>query len=435
MMKKKLLGFGIICLCGMLFSCSTAEEATHERTVNMLSTPQPIELTASQKIFASDNNGFSLNFFKTVNENLENDKSMIYSPLSIVYVLGMINDAATGATEEEIEQTLGFHQGGIQAVNEYCKQLITKLPKVDTDVNLNIANAIFTNKRYTLKKQFQQDMSNYYDAQAESLDFSSNNSLNHINNWCKDKTNNMIPQILDKLNPDAISYLLNAIYFKADWTSKFDKKMTKKEAFKTVKGKTNLPIMHQNVLISYLKNEIFSAVDIPYGNGMWTMTVMLPNEGKTTDDVISLLAANGWSTGYLNNPMAEARPYEVDLKLPRFDTSSDTDELPDNLIGVLKKMGIQRVFSDYLSELPNLCEEHHDGVYISKMRQKAKITVNEEGSEAAAVTVAEVGFTSAGPMDPIEIPKANFYATKPFVYLIRESSTGIILFVGKYTGE
>ncbi|MBQ9571691.1 MAG: hypothetical protein IJR30_10010, partial [Prevotella sp.] len=147
------------------------------------------------------------------------------------------------------------------------------------------------------------------------------------------------------------------------------------------------------------------------------------------------LAANGWATGQLNNPMAEARPYEVDLKLPRFDTSSDTDELPDNLIGVLKKMGIQRVFSNDLSELPNLCEEHHDGVYISKMRQKAKITVNEEGSEAAAVTVAEVFTESAGPMDPIEIPKANFHATKPFVYLIRESSTGIILFVGKYTGE
>lgn len=435
MMKKKLLGFGIICLCGMLFSCSTAEEATHERTVNMLSTPQPIELTASQKIFASDNNGFSLNFFKTANESVENDKSMIYSPLSIVYLLGMINDAATGTTEEEIEQTLGFHQGGIQAVNEYCKQLITKLPKVDTDVNLNIANAIFVNKGYTLKKQFQQDMSNYYDAQAESLDFSSNSSLNRINNWCKDNTNKMIPQILDKLNPDAISYLLNAIYFKADWTSKFDKKMTKKEAFTTVKGNTDLPIMHQNVLIRYLKNDTFSAVDIPYGNGMWTMTVMLPNEGKTTDDAISLLAANGWATGQLNNPMAEARPYEVDLKLPRFDTSSDTDELPDNLIGVLKKMGIQRVFSNDLSELPNLCEEHHDGVYISKMRQKAKITVNEEGSEAAAVTVAEVFTESAGPMDPIEIPKANFHATKPFVYLIRESSTGIILFVGKYTGE
>ena len=97
-------------------------------------------------------------------------------------------------------------------------------------------------------------------------------------------------------------------------------------------------------------------------------------------------------------------------------------------------MGIQRMFSDDLSELPNLCEEHNN-VYISKMRQKAKITVNEEGSEAAAVTVAEALDTSAGPMDLIEIPKANFHATKPFVYLIRESSTGIILFVGKYTGE
>ncbi|MBP5278443.1 MAG: serpin family protein [Prevotella sp.] len=431
-MKKELFRLCLIILCGGLFSCSSSEDTAQETVVNMLSDPQPIELTANQKIFVNDNNQFSLNFFKTVNES-ENNKSMVYSPLSIVFVLSMVNDAATGATEEELEKTLGFHNGGIKAVNEYCKNLIVNLPKTDSDVKLDIANAIFVNKNFSLKKQFSQDMSTYYDASAESLDFSSASSLNHINDWCNKKTNGMIKKILDKISPEAFSYLLNAIYFKADWASKFDKKKTKTEAFTTLKGSNKQPIMHQEVYIRYLQNDTFSAVDIPYGNGLWCMTVLLPKEGKTTDDVINKLAADGWGPDYYNNMMSEAQPYQVDLKLPRYETSSDTDELTGNLIGMLKAMGINRVFTD-MADLPNMCEERDD-IYISKMRQKAKILVNEEGAEAAAVTVAETRDTSALPSDPTAIPKADFHATRPFVYLIREKSSGVILFVGKYTGE
>lgn len=432
-MKKELFRLWLIVLCGGLFSCSTSEDLSHETVVNMLSDPQPIELTANQKIFVNDNNSFSLNFFKTVNESGDNSKSMIYSPLSIVFVLGMVNDAATGVTEEELEKTLGFHSGGIKAVNDYCRSLIDKLPKVDKDVHLDIANAIFVNKDFSLKKPYQQDMSTYYDASAESLDFSASSSLNHINDWCNKKTNGMINKILDKISPMAISYLLNAIYFKADWTSKFDKKMTKNEAFTTPNGNRKQPIMHQEVFIRYQQNDTFSAVDIPYGNGLWCMTVMLPEKGKTTDDIINKLAADGWGSTNYSNTMGDARPYQIDLKLPRYETSSDTDDLPGSLIDMLKAMGINKVFTTE-AELPNLCQERDD-VYISMMRQKAKISVNEEGSEAAAVTVAETRVTSALPSEPEVIPKANFHATRPFVYLIREKSSGVILFVGKYIGE
>lgn len=444
-MKKNLISLAAMALSSLMLSCSSSEDAVDlgeaKTVVNMLSEPTPINLTTEQQVFVNDNNQFTMKFLKTVNDVDQNGKSFIYSPLSITYVLGMVNDAAEGETERELEQTLGFHEGGIQAVNDYCKKLIEGLPKVDEKVTLDIANAIFLNKEYTLKPQFEQDMQTYYNAKAEALDFSASSTLNHINGWCNEKTNGMIPTILDEVDPMMVSYLLNAIYFKADWASKFDQKNTKEETFTTEEGSIKMPLMHQNVLINYVKNAIFSAVNIPYGNGMWNMTVLLPEEGKTTDDIINHLAAcgiNGIEGAFceIEDGIATMRavtfsPYEVDLKLPRYGTSSDTDEIEGGLVGLMKKMGINRAFYDGLAEIPNMCEAP---VYIDMMRQKAKIKVNEEGSEAAAVTVAGVKFGSTV-QEPIKYPKATFHANRPFVYVIREASSGVILFVGKFTGK
>ena len=433
----QLLGMTVVLSLG-LQSCSSSDDDVDlgeaKQVINMLSEPIPINLTTEQRTFAYDNNQFALNFLNTVNETDRSGKSFIYSPLSITYVLGMVNDAATGLTEKELEETLGFHEGGIQAVNDYCKKLIDGLPKVDDKVTLNIANAIFLNKSFTLKPQFTQDMQTYYDAKAEALDFKAPETLGHINGWCSEKTNGMIPTILDEIDPAIISYLLNAIYFKADWASKFDPQNTKDEAFTTENGNssTQMPMMHQNVLISYLKSDTYSAVILPYGTGLWNMTIVLPEEGKTADDVIkeltesSMLNNRGWCDAGGNTFQA----YEVDLKLPRFETNSDTDNIDDGIIGLMKKMGINRAFDDGMAEIPNMCELP---VYIEIMRQKAKIKVNEEGSEAAAVTVAGETNQSMG-SSSVEYPKATFHANRPFVYVIREASSGVILFVGKFTG-
>ena len=424
----------------LTLSCSTSENAEGEpegakEMVNMVADPQPITLTEEQQVFAHDNNQFTLNFLKIVSEADRSGKSFIYSPLSITYVLGMVNDAATGLTQQELEQTLGFHKGGIKAVNDYCKKLIEGLPKADKDVTLDIANAIFVNQKYTLIPQFEQDMKDYYNAKAAALDFSSPQTLGQINGWCNDRTKGMIPEILDEVNPDMVSYLLNAIYFKADWASKFDTNNTKNETFTTETSTTTLPMMHQNVLISYLKTNTYSAVILPYGSGLWNMTVLLPEEGVTTDDLIKEVA----QSSVLNNPgWCETggnvfQGYQVDLKLPRFETTSDTDKLnvDKGLVGLMKNMGIKLVFDSDFAEIPNMCD--NSNLYISMMRQKAKIMVNEEGSEAAAVTVAGGNCTTS--LGPAEYPKATFHANRPFVYVIQERSSGVILFAGKFTGK
>lgn len=432
-MKQTKFLIAALLLGSMLGACSSSEsieEAGEPKYVNMYQEVKPVRLTAEQTVFANDNNAFTLNFFQSLNGKMKN-RSIVCSPLSITYVLSMVNDGATGTTEQELEQTLGFHKGGIQAVNDYCKNLIDNLPHVDEKVQLNIANAIFVNDKYQLRKQFQQDMANYYDAKAEALDFSSPSTLDRINGWCDEKTRGMIPTILERVEPLTVSYLLNAIYFKAEWASMFEKNETREEVFTTPDGETRVPLMHQNVYMNYLRNDQYAAVSIPYGNGQWMMTVMLPEDGKTTDDVISSLAASGWSTDFLKNPLREARRYAVDLKLPRFETAFDTDDA-GGLIELLMGMGIRRAFDGNSAEIPNMCE--NGDLYISMMKQKAKIKVNEEGSEAAAVTIAGLNFLSAV-ADTQEPPKATFHANRPFVYLIHEQSSGVILFVGKFMGK
>lgn len=415
---------GSMMLSGCLYGQSSAKMKKAEMKGNEKDTvvdnfQHPIHLSDQQKVFVTDNNAFTLKFLKTVNASDASNKSFIYSPLSITYVLSMVNAAAEGTTEKELEKVLGFGKGGINEVNEFCKTLIDSLPNVDRRVQLHIANAIFVNQNYQLKEPFQRDMQKYYGALAESLDFTSQKSLKRINDWCANKTKGMIPSILEELDPAIVSYLLNAIYFKAGWTHEFAETSTKNELFNTPKGQKELPMMHQINHFMYAKNNVFAVVDLPYSNQLWNMTVMLPEPGKSTNDVIDYLVENG-----LSSCMENAWSQKVDLKLPRFETESTTDDL----IETLKTMGITRVFSDGLAKIPNMCDVN---VYISMMMQKARIKVNESGSEAAAVTVAGMAKCTSVPRPE---PPVIFHADRPFVYVIREASTGVILFVGKFTG-
>ena len=382
------------------------------------STPVEVALTGRQRNFVAENNIFALRFLKTAHDADKSGKSFVYSPLSITYVLSMVNDASEGTTRKELQNTLGFGDGEMKDVNGFCKALVDGLPRVDTNVQIHIANAIYVNKNYTLKKRFLQDMKGYYGANAESLDFSSSRTLNRINDWCKNKTKGLVPTILSEVKPDAVSYLLNAIYFKAAWTSPFKERYTETETFNTEQGPEKLPMMYQSDEFRYTSNNIFAALDLPYGDGKWRMTVILPQKGKNVSDAIDYLAKNGMSF------LSQMKRRDVQLKLPRFETESTTEDQ----IGTLKEMGIVRAFDNSQAEIRNMCNRD---VYISNMLQKAHIKVDENGSEAAAVTAAEVFVCLSAP----EEEPAKFYADHPFVYVIREISSDVILFVGKFTGR
>ncbi len=375
--------------------------------------------TAPQGKMADNNNDFACKLFRTINEQKKG--STIVSPISVSYVLGMLNEGAGGETRRQITDVLGLG-GSVREINKYFKKMMDEAQSVDPSVTLKNANCIFVVSGKRLIPQYKADMQNYYNAHVEAINFNSSSILNKINNWCKTHTDGMIPELLKKgeLHPNRRMYLLNAVYFKASWTDQFDPRSTRDLDFVTHDGKTvKRPMMQRHGMAVYGKNDLCKMLCLPYGNKAYSMVVLLPNEGKTTDDIIRNLSAQK-----LKEWQSQMRSEEVNILMPRFTTESET-----HLEDILSSMGMPRAFRDN-AEFPNMIQ--NERLSVSMMKQKAKIEVNEEGTEAAAVTIAET--ITLGVHD-----YEYFYATRPFVYYIMEKSTGAIFFMGTYcfddTGE
>jgi len=349
--------------------------------------------------------------------------NIVISPISTAYMLGMLNAGAAGSTREEITAALGFGADPA-AVNEFCNKMIDGAPNVDPAATVKIANCIDVNsaKGITLLKQYVYDIKEYYNAQIDALDFSKNSTLDKINSWCKKNTGGMIPSILDEINPDAAMYLLNAIYFNADWTEKFDLNDTRNSSFTLADGSVvNLPLMHRKAVAQGCESELCSMLRIPFGSGGYSMYVLLPAEGKTISDLIHDMSQQAL-TDHLNN--INQTPHEVDILMPKFEIMSDID-----LIDILKTMGIQSAFTAQA----NFSNMSDASFCVTMMRQVAKIEVNEDGAKASAVTVSMDGDTSPGP--PVQYQKAEFHANRPFLYFILEETTRSIFFIGTYQGS
>ena len=385
--------------------------------------PKDIRLTESQRKMCESNNDFACNLFRSICEQKGGDTSTIVSPISVSYVLGMLNEGAGGETRRQITDVLGLG-GSVREINKYFKKMMDEAQSVDPSVTLKNVNCIYFKLGKSINPQFKADMQNYYDAHVEAINFNSGNIVNKINDWCKSHTDGKIPELLKKgeLHPNRRMYLLNAVYFNASWTSKFDPRSTRDLDFVTLDGKTvKRPMMHREGRAAYGKNDLCKMLCLPYGNKAYSMVVLLPNEGKTTDDIIRNLSAQK-----LKEWQSQMRTQDVDILMPRFTTESET-----HLEDILSSMGMPRAFGGD-AEFPNMLKGYHDELYVSMMKQKAKIEVNEEGTKAAAVTVEEdvaigVNFYK------------YFYATRPFVYYIMEKNTGAIFFMGTYcfddTGE
>ena len=321
----------------------------------------------------------------------------------------MLGNGADAEVSAKIADILGYE--GTQAINEFCAKLIETLPQVDTSVTLALANGVLVNDRFTPKAPFKSAVETYYDALVESMSFSDGQAvLKYVNDWCEKHTYGRIKDVLKEMDPAALMYLMNAIFFNADWTHPFDKAKTRDESFQKLSGgSVKVGMMHQTLDAAYGENEYGQVVNLPYGNGKYFLTVYLPKQKDaftTMPDPKKL-------------PMA-IESCHVILSLPRFKTDY-TVEMKDLLAG----MG--------LPILPYTELVENEVAEISKVIHKATITVNETGTEAAAVTVIEMRVTSAGPGH--EPRTVTFTADHPFLYTITESTSGAILFTGVYTGE
>lgn len=403
---KKL--FFMVAVALMTVACSN-DDVT-KNTTDPEVCPGTLELTRGEQMMVGQSNDFA---FRLAQLGLEEGQNQMLSPISITYALAMLNNGATGQTQQQICQVLGFQD--VEAANVFCQKMLTAAPQLDPNTQVKIANTIFMNKGYSLKPAFIEKASKYYLAEPQTLDFHDGQTLNIINQWASDHTEKMIDKVLTEntFDPNAVSYLLNAIYFKGEWASKFDKNNTFNELFVTT-GK-ELPTMHQQGAFTYAETDELQALQLPYGNGAYVMTLLLPRPDKSLSSVLENLTAENWKT--ISSSMSLV---DVDIKLPTFETQTDKD-----LKDIMKALGMTDAFDDRKAMFPEFCNE--ETTYIECMYQSSHIKVNEEGAEAAAVTT--IGMTNKA-----EIYNIPFYATRPFLYIISQQSTGAIFFIGQFVG-
>ena len=406
-----------------LSACSSTKKISDNKSNDIVSMtteeeidPEFMVLSDAQYDLVKRNNNFALNLFS----EMKGVGSNVVSPMSVTYLMAMLANGAEASTREEIMDAIGAKDFDIDEMNAFYAYLIRRAKTADKQTTLNIANYIALNKEFKLKKKFASTIADSYQGAVESLDFTNSESTKRINGWCSEHTNNMIPTIIDQVEPSAVAYILNAIYFNGTWTDKFDKNNTKKEQFN---GYTRdimyVDMMHRNAKYYYTSNDVYSAVTLPYGSGAYSMTVILPNEGKFITDLTKALNAD--TIASLRRYMEECL---VDLKLPRF-----TTEMKLPLKGIVAKLGAPSMFDATRADFSSFA---NGNVYVSEMLQKAKIEVSEEGTKAAAVTMGMVKLTSMRPQEPRRV---DFHCDRPFVYMIQDNYTGAILFMGQFTGK
>lgn len=426
-MKAMMKTFALMGMTAMVLSaCRTtrvekaAENGNANWSVNEEVDESFLILSDAQHEMVNNNNSFAFSLYnKTMGMN-----SRVVSPLSVTYLMSMLANGADGETQQQILATLGWAGEGIQQpslqdINDYSRMLIEKTARLDKAVTVEIANYVAVNKEFKLNSKFQKSVERDYKAGVESLNFTSPSTLKRINDWCNDRTHGMIPSIINELDPDAVSYLMNAIYFNGTWKDKFSKEETKQEMFR---GYTRdiqyVDMMHRHGEYFYADGDGYSAVSIPYGNGAFRMTVILPTEGSFLRDVMASM--DGGKFQALQRSMEKCN---VDLKIPRFTTEVD---LPLN--DIISALGAPLIFSSQA----DFSQFARGDFYVSKMFQKAKIEVSEEGTKAAAVTAAIMMMSAVRPEKKRNVV---FHADSPFAYIISENSTGSIYFMGQYTGK
>jgi len=374
--------------------------------------PRKIELNKKSAEILQADRQFAFELFREVHALSEEDNLMI-SPLSVSYALGMTLNGADGDTRDAFHQVLHFDGLTDQEVNESYLDLMSQLVTLDNKVQFSIANSIWYKLGYNVLEAFIATNREYFEAAVEELDFSDPGAVDIINGWIEEKTNDKIKDMLDYIPGDAVMYLINAIYFNATWKYQFDPEETFEDDFILEGGGIHRSdFMQVEGGFNYTSQEDFTAVELPYGDSAFSMVVLLPKSGVSIADLVEALDVESWDSWF-----ASSHPINVLVQLPKFKygfKSLLNDPLIDLGLGIAFTEG-----ADFSNITPM------DRLFISRVIHQTFIDVNEEGTEAAAATIVEMRLTSI-PAGPIQ-----FRADKPFLYVIRENSTGALLFMGK----
>ena len=373
---------------------------------------KPIVLTKSQTAVMEQGNDFAFKLLRECHSEFKGE-NLFLSPMGVTIVSSMLANGAEGATYDEIVAAIGLKGYSLDKINDCYSTLVTALYKADPKVSFTLANSVWAAKDITLNQKFCSNMSKTFNAESYSVDFGADGTLKQVNDWCSKKTNGLIPKMFDQLSPLTRMLLINALYFKADWVYSFAEEQTYESEFSTLAGgRAKAQFMTMSRDLDVYQDKDVSIVKLPYGNGAFLMEAILP-----TGDFAAFLSS--LSLAQLQRWDGAIKTAKADLHFPKITAEFDTDE---SLVPVLMRLGMKKAFSPFDADFSNMSDE---SLYVSNFRQKTFVKLDEKGTEAAAVTVAEMRKNSAGGSGSLYL---RF--DRPFVYLIRESSTGAILFIG-----
>lgn len=362
-------------------------------------------------------NRFTFNLFRSIKSDNAKQNNFVISPMSVSFLLGMLNDGAGGETRTEISNLLGCN---VETFDSLTSTTLLNVKSNDDSTNMSISNCMILNDKCKLNNSYQNKIEKTYSALVKNMDFKAPNTLNEINDWCCKKTGGMMPTAIDYICPDAYAYLLNTVYFNGKWKHEFIDIFTKSEDFTKLDGKPlKMKIMHGFGYYQYYKNKSYSTIVMDYLDSKFQMMILLPNKRKRINDILKEMDEHQWNS--IADKLSERR---LDVKIPVF-----TIETKVILNPILMNLGLSSAFSLEKADFKNMsC----DPLCISSIIHKTKIEVNEQGTKAFSITGMDyVGASKR----KFKIPKyKKFYATHPFIFAIKEKGSNTILFIGEFDG-
>lgn len=385
---------------GLQFSCEKPNEDSFFEN--------PELQTADAKAFISNNNEFALNFFRSIAEK-ETKENYMVSPISLSMALGMVHNGAEGETKTAFDGLLGKGTP-LTEINNFNALLIESLTTHSNETSFDLANAIWIQKEFPVEEEFVETNKTFYKSQVANIDFTDKNAVKEVNDWAERNTRGKIKEVVKNFDSSTRLFLANAIYFNSKWKYRFNANKTEQTPFYISETNSKeVPMMNIKAEVSSTGNDLFSSIVLPYEGERFEMVILLPKYGITTNTVAESLNLKDW-----NNLFAQNQVSELQISIPRFKL-----EYENKLEDELEELGLGIAFTDN-ADFSNINKT--EGLQISDVFQKTFIEVNEEGTEAAAVTGVTVVTTSASP---------SFYVNRPFLYVIREKFTGTICFMGR----
>jgi len=368
----------------------------------------PVKLSRSFSRF-----GFQL-FTQLTQDTSQN---VVVSPSSIASALTMVLNGARGETKNQIGKALQLPDVPLLDLNSAYSQWRNEAVVPDPTVELDIANSLWGRQGIRFNPSFLSAIKTNYGAQVSDLDFNNPSAVGMINQWVQANTHGKIDQIVDQIDPSSVLFLINAVYFKGKWSHPFVASDTTNEIFTTEAGsKKRIPFMHQHHTFLYYEDPQFQAISLPYGDKRLSMYIFLPVKNVTLAQLYSSFNADQWEKW-----MSQFEDAEGSITLPRFRVEYDVT-LNDSLTA----LGMRDVFNPQAADLTEMVQVKNGNAFLSKVRHKAFTEVNEEGTEAAATTSAEVQVASM----PMGRKTFQMIVNHPFFFAIRDNKTGTLLFLG-----